>query len=460
MKVLALNINGDLTYCTSPVELRGSGRCNHVDHQGENETIDEFMSRLDESREESTYMGKVERTAFIPYDGASIETLPYRMTEEEKEDLLKIESRVQLDKDMDGGYIPLDEPLWNDMDKSYFAQKSGMHKGSISKVLKEEAYIILESDKPRYPPGRVIDEEDMEELKAEYPDMVIETGVSAMNAYARDSYDWEATRDIYVLPYYMRLGSADVDSDLTIGYKYLFYNRKNPNKQQLAYEALLNNSSLTQEQSRYNGKYRQKSLADEFAGKSGIFRAAMSGSSIPHSGRAVITPSTEANFGEIMVPPSMAVDIFRPTLLEQMSNEGKSIEDIDNYFRAFRVPQDEVPEDLRMDLERRVGSRRVGMNRQPSLHFSSFQSFRPRISPDASVKINQLYCDAYGADFDGDETTIYGFNQDNIIDIVNRNIAAENPINTQKPRNQESSTIMPPKDSLFGLLNILNRRTV
>lgn len=46
MKVLALNKYGDITYCTVPADMRGKGRCNHVEHQKENETVTEFIERI------------------------------------------------------------------------------------------------------------------------------------------------------------------------------------------------------------------------------------------------------------------------------------------------------------------------------------------------------------------------------------------------------------------------------
>ena len=33
MRVLALNKNGDLTFCEAPIEERGKRRCNHIEHQ-------------------------------------------------------------------------------------------------------------------------------------------------------------------------------------------------------------------------------------------------------------------------------------------------------------------------------------------------------------------------------------------------------------------------------------------
>lgn len=45
-KVLALNMEGNLTYCTAPEEMRGRGRCNHVAHQNANESREVFLDRI------------------------------------------------------------------------------------------------------------------------------------------------------------------------------------------------------------------------------------------------------------------------------------------------------------------------------------------------------------------------------------------------------------------------------
>lgn len=46
VKVLALNTDGDITYCTCPPEGRGKGRCNHVTHQNDGESPEEFIERI------------------------------------------------------------------------------------------------------------------------------------------------------------------------------------------------------------------------------------------------------------------------------------------------------------------------------------------------------------------------------------------------------------------------------
>ena len=490
-KVLALNKNGDITYCTCPEELRGTGRCNHIAHQNINESSQDFITRINEQQEKIQNNNLKDDNNFVPYEGTTITTNCYRMSDEEKVNSTKIENRMQLDQNIDGGYIELEEPLWNDMDKNYFSNLSGIPASSITSILHEESYIVTSSEHPKYPVGKILpasiveDKNDikLQTLSEEYG-ITFETGVTSMNKFAKENYNFEPTKDVYVLPYYMRMGtgtlpnqsedelensldnesSSDpydeiISSDITIGYKYLLRQHKDPNKQQLAYEALLNNSALTKN-ARFADGYRRKSLADKFVGKGGVFRACLSGNSIPYSARTVVTPTVDMNYGEIKIPPAVAVDIYKPTLLQQFASENYTPEQIDDYFSKCRLPQTEVPQYIRDDLERRISDRRVIMNRQPSLHTSSLQSFIPKISDNATTQVHPLYCKSYGMDFDGDTCSLYGINQSGIIPTVDKSIGAKNPVNTHQPRSIHNSAIKLEKDALWGILNILDKRTV
>ena len=51
-KMLALNNEGNLTFCTVSVENRGKGRCNHVEHQNEGESIEKFVERISVKQKE------------------------------------------------------------------------------------------------------------------------------------------------------------------------------------------------------------------------------------------------------------------------------------------------------------------------------------------------------------------------------------------------------------------------
>lgn len=45
-KALALTVDGRITYCVAPIDRRGMGRCNHVEHQSETESSNEFIMRV------------------------------------------------------------------------------------------------------------------------------------------------------------------------------------------------------------------------------------------------------------------------------------------------------------------------------------------------------------------------------------------------------------------------------
>lgn len=48
-KCLALTKDRRMTYCTAPEDKRGKGRCNHVIHQNANESIQDFISRINKN---------------------------------------------------------------------------------------------------------------------------------------------------------------------------------------------------------------------------------------------------------------------------------------------------------------------------------------------------------------------------------------------------------------------------
>lgn len=50
MKRLAVTTDGKLTYCTASEENIGKGRCNHVYHQNDGESQEDFMKRSNEER--------------------------------------------------------------------------------------------------------------------------------------------------------------------------------------------------------------------------------------------------------------------------------------------------------------------------------------------------------------------------------------------------------------------------
>ena len=46
-KRLALTVDGNITYCTATDENIGKGRCNHIGHQNDKESQEDFVNRIE-----------------------------------------------------------------------------------------------------------------------------------------------------------------------------------------------------------------------------------------------------------------------------------------------------------------------------------------------------------------------------------------------------------------------------
>ena len=451
--VWAIDENGKPCKCYAKPENRGKRNCKHQDHAEPGQSPKEFFQQHGVNH--SIFQEK------------KIEVLPYRLTEEEKEGLTKITCKKDLlDQNENGGYIELEEPLWSDMDKNYFAEHYGMPRKTIDAVLHGEAYLLLEDYEDKetgksYKAWQVID--DMEEVERLEQHCAIDTSVEAMNYYA-EQCGWQATKDIYVLPYYMRAGIPDgeggcINSDETDAYQRILTTKAYGQRyryinQQNAYESLLTGG----EQSR-NSVYARKGLADRLGGKSGIWRKECEGSYIPYSSRAVITPDAQMPYDEVKIPPRAAADIFRPTITRILKDRGFQPEQIKEIISNAKGRQENVNPITKSLIQSCIdeGNCRCLINRQPSLHSASLLGMKPRVGNDHTIHINPLVCEGLGADFDGDTVACTGINNEEISRKVDEEL---HPSNFQfSPRKQDSLMMSPKKDSLWGVMNILKNRT-
>lgn len=472
--VLALRADGKLTYCTAPEERRGMGRCNHIAHANKDESQEDFVKRIENL--------KAEKPQDNPYSSVGTKRFKaYRMTEEEKSELTHIRGRVDLaNPDIEGGYISLETPLWSDMNKNEFSELSGMKLSEINQLLRGQSEMLTYKDpsitdrflivgrmymnesNPRFKKNKKL--RTVEHIKGLYGDKVkFGTGVEQLNKYAEEQ-DYTATKDVYVLPYYMRPdppGEGESKHPLNSLYNNLIIKRANPNKQQEAYEQLLNNDKIENSMKGQRG-FALSGLSSHFTGKGGIMRKYMSGRNIAYSGRALISPDPDQGYGEAKIPPMIAVEIFKPTITDYLiKNRGYNEYQVDKFIEQFHGNQREIDSEKAKELEDILvkADVRAVLNRQPSLHSSSYLSFKPRISPDGTIKINPLNVEGYGADFDGDQQSVYGLNTEKMRDLADRNIGAETLYGTHMPANLSKSILNPSKEAKWGLLNILSKRT-
>lgn len=448
--VWAIDEDGKPCKCKAKPENRGKRNCKHRFHQEPGQSKEEFL--------------KEHGVSTSIFRANTIEVLPYRMTEEEKENLLKINNKKDFTEKCDNGaYFELSDPLWNDMDKNYFIDKFGMmNRKELDAVLHEEAVVVLDGNE-QFRKGKVftrkqvdnMDPDKFEELKK----MNLGTGVPAMNVLASEN-GWQATKDIYVLPYYMRQGTPDKDgkeipSDETEAYLHVFATKSYSFKsRQKAYEGLISTP-----EKRNGSIYNRKTLSERLYGKKGIWRKEITGTTIPYTGRAVAVPDISISYDQARIPPAIAVDIFRPTIQENLKKNGFTPQQISEIIKDAKSKQSEVTPLTKNILQRAMdeGNVRVILNRQPSLHKASMQGFKPLISDSPTIGVNPLVAGGFNLDHDGDTMATIGINNSDIAEKVDKELHPSNFKFT--PKKQDELNMKPTKDALFGIMSVLKRRT-
>ena len=157
----------------------------------------------------------------------------------------------------------------------------------------------------------------------------------------------------------------------------------------------------------------------------------------------------------------MAVEMYKPSIEDHFIKKGWNAQQIDNWMDKYKGDQRMIPIKERQELERVIDSADVAVvvNRQPSLHYSSMLSFKPKISPDGTSKINPLNVEGYAADFDGDQMTFFGINSSKASKTAINALGAGTVHGTKKPSDRSHSIIQPSKESRWGLMNILAKRS-
>lgn len=199
-----------------------------------------------------------------------------------------------------------------------------------------------------------------------------------------------------------------------------------------------------------NDKKYYNSILNNIKGKTGFFRKNLLGKRVDFSGRAVIVSGPELNINECSIPRVMALELFRPFIYNKL---------ISKY--SFSIKKAKYLVDSKCNLVYSVlnnilSNFYVLLNRAPTLHRLSIQSFKVYLNNDNVIKINPLVCSSFNADFDGDQMAVHI-----PISIESRNefkniLLSSN--NILSPSNGEI-TIIPSQDIILGIYystNILN----
>ncbi|HEY4525504.1 MAG TPA: DNA-directed RNA polymerase subunit beta', partial [Candidatus Paceibacterota bacterium] len=171
---------------------------------------------------------------------------------------------------------------------------------------------------------------------------------------------------------------------------------------QEAVDALIDNSARFGTQQLSAQRRPLRSLADMLKGKQGRFRQNLLGKRVDYSGRSVIVVGPKLNIDECGLPKKMALELFRPFVISEIIKR-ELAHNIRNANRLIEQATDEIW----AILEEITKNYRVLLNRAPTLHRLSIQSFKPILVEGLAIHIPPLVCSAFNADFDGDQMAVH-----------------------------------------------------
>ena len=148
--------------------------------------------------------------------------------------------------------------------------------------------------------------------------------------------------------------------------------------------------------------HKLKSLSDLLRGKQGRFRQNLLGKRVDYSGRSVITVGPDLKLHECGLPRRMALELFKPFVMNRLALKGYA----HNIKSAKRLSERDRPEVWDI-LEEVVKQRPVLLNRAPTLHRLGIQAFKPKLIEGGAIQLHPLVCNAFGADFDGDQMAVH-----------------------------------------------------
>jgi len=175
---------------------------------------------------------------------------------------------------------------------------------------------------------------------------------------------------------------------------------------QEAVDALIDNSirhnNSQQVTSQANKSRELKSLADNLKGKRGLFRQNLLGKRVDYSGRSVIVVGPELKLHQCGLPKHMALELFKPFVISQLLKQELAY----NVRGASRLIDEEIPEVWAI-LEEVIKDKYVLLNRAPTLHRLGIQAFKPILIEGNAIQVHPLVCNAFNADFDGDQMAVH-----------------------------------------------------
>ncbi len=145
-----------------------------------------------------------------------------------------------------------------------------------------------------------------------------------------------------------------------------------------------------------------KSLSDMLKGKQGRFRQNLLGKRVDYSGRSVIVVGPQLRLHQCGLPRSMALELFKPFVMKRLVD----LDHAQNIKAAKRMVERRRPQVWDV-LSEVVQEHPVFLNRAPTLHRLGIQAFEPVLVEGKAIQIHPLVCEAFNADFDGDQMAVH-----------------------------------------------------
>jgi DNA-directed RNA polymerase subunit beta' len=189
-----------------------------------------------------------------------------------------------------------------------------------------------------------------------------------------------------------------------------------------------------------------KSLSDVLKGKQGRFRQNLLGKRVDYSGRSVIVVGPELKMHECGLPKDMAAELFKPFIIRKLIERG-----IVKTVKSARKLVDKKEAIIWDILENVLKGHPVMLNRAPTLHRLSIQSFQPKLIEGKAIQLHPLVCSAFNADFDGDQMAVHvPLSNAAVLEAQLLMLASHNILN---PQNGTPITL-PSQDMVLGLYYI------
>ena len=185
-----------------------------------------------------------------------------------------------------------------------------------------------------------------------------------------------------------------------------------------------------------------KSLSHMLKGKQGRFRQNLLGKRVDYSGRSVIVVGPFLKMYQCGLPKEMAIELFKPFVMHELVKR----EIASNIKNAKR--QIERQEDAVWDvLEDVIKEHPVLLNRAPTLHRLGIQAFEPVLVEGRAIRLHPLVCEAYNADFDGDQMAVHvPLNEEAQAEARILMLAAQNILNPKDGK----PVVTPSQDMVLG----------